>query len=137
MTEAAIVHDPALGDSHVQPDEAALLHLECSAHRCHRSVKKTLELAPSVSSGVLNLALSMRASGALSVFRRFAAEEIENRLRVFLTAPSHDATQWQRTILGIHTHRGGRRGRRVALSLARWANGDWQNTTTVHHHCGA
>ena len=54
VTEAAIVRDPAPGDNHVQPDEAALLHLKCSVHhRCHNSVKKTLELAPSLSSGAL------------------------------------------------------------------------------------
>ena len=69
------------------------------------------------------------------MLRRIVAEDIENRLRVFHTAPPHDVPQRQRTILSSNTHRGGRRGRMVALSLARLANEDWQDTATVHHHC--
>ena len=42
MTEAAIVRDPSPGDNDVPPDEAALVHLKCSAHRCHNSVINTL-----------------------------------------------------------------------------------------------
>ncbi len=115
--------------------KTSMLHIKCVVHRAQAIMKHASEVMPELVSGVLSVALSMRATGALSVFRRILKEVITERLRVYHSEPPLAVRQRTFALLRMFSHRGGRRGRQVAVLLTLLANGDWNCQHEVQHFC--
>ena len=62
--------------------KASTLHVKCTVHKGQAVITKAMDLMEEVTSGALNLGLSMRAGGATSVLRRFLREHIRMNLKI-------------------------------------------------------
>ena len=79
--EGAIVHEapPRVAAARYR---VASLRTACVVHRAQAVIKSTGALVPTLTSGVLNMSLSLRACGAMSLIRRIVKEVFAERFRV-------------------------------------------------------
>ena len=102
------------------------MRTNCAARRAQAVIKSTARLAPATASGVLNMGLSLRASGAMSVLRRILAEVFEERLRVKRGDPPAAVQTRNRQLAHIFLARSLPKRRRMVAMLALLANGTWE-----------
>ena len=117
----------------------ASLRTTRAVHRAQAVIKSTARLVPTTASGVLNMGLSLRASGAMSVLRRILAEVFEERLRVKRGDPPAAVQTRNRQLAHIFLARSLPKRRRMVAMLALLANGAWElewfDPDAVHHYC--
>ena len=134
--ERGILQDPPLGIVPGPGEAVSLLHINCAAHKAQAVMKQVDSLVPAVSTGILNLGLSLRSCGALSVLRRILAETIKDRLRVIQSSPPPpNVAARNLKLIRIFCARGGRRRKRLGAIFALLTNGDWNDEKSVQHFC--
>ena len=134
--EDAILREPPPRRAAAVPAAAtSSLHLKCAVHKTQEVVKRPSEMMSETVSGVLNLGLSMRASGCVSLFRRILSEEVGVRARVLVGAAPAAATRRRLQLISVFCARGGRARKQLACVLALLTNGDWSVRGEIQHYC--
>ena len=110
------------------------LSLSCEVHDNARTLGSTYDgLVPEQVTGILACALSLRHTGALTMFRTALKEEIGSRLDILRGAPDADALAHKHQLMDVYFAAGSKTVAQMVL-LSALPNGDWRNSETVEHY---
>lgn len=120
----------------LQP-RVACLHTTCDAHRTSAIARKIADMTPSETSGMIQLALTLSAAGAMRSFRKILRKVVVDRLLIRQSEPGLLAQERRQSLLDLFCPVQPENGstlirRRVVEALA---NGDWDQAGCVEHVC--
>ena len=119
---------------HQKRDKWASLQLKCDAHGCSNMVSGTMTklLGPEVS-GIIAIALVLRAGNNLQTFRVCLQEKVTSKLVILKDSPSTDAIEWRRK--AMETFMSGQTFKLVdQVLICRLPNGDWRRKDRVEYY---
>ena len=108
------------------------LHLKCGTHGTAGMYGKVFSLHDAKITGVIRVALALRAPGAMHRLRVCIREEIKSRLQILVGEPPLEAIQYKRRLVQLFVQHGRAVPMRQTL-LAVCPNGDWRKPMVQHY----
>jgi hypothetical protein len=132
----------AIMHSREESDSKLRLSIDCELHKAFLAQSQQFALVKADISGTINLAIALRGSGAMEVFRNTVVAFMKRRLKVyrgaFPSGPGTEAHRYREAIFSLFASSGPEStvlaAKRAAL-LREFANGDLRVRGEVQHLC--
>ena len=110
-----------------------LLHLLCDVHRIHRVAGGVFDTVPEMTTGMIRVALSLRAGATMSLLRAALREHLKKNLVIKHGFRSDASTQRCKALMRLFMSSPRVQHHKEALDSL--LNGDWAVSPEVQHYC--